>query len=400
MEVFLSLQDPRELPKGTRDPLGFEAIWTDYGRKVVQNLTTITGSIEEFLTALLGFYFAGENTENQKELEENFLRFEQVTGYLRGYLNRQADNSLGGFVRGSLRVYDRLKKMEKNKDQILISSSKAQILSNQSAYGLWGLYSTALDMSGLIKVRRVQQDGLNIINEMKISDELRGFFQRTIYKDEELINFNDLEKFAQEYVSLLHSEARKKLLEVLLRKSDKTHELFDSLNNYFQNNNLPEKMFSILNELRISSPDLLNYELDAILKIDHALTAMNWIFDALRTPERKEVSLNEAMGILIHDFTPDHIYLPENENNAYIVNFVEYWNNNDFIGAAKQVLERHRTIMQSRNSAPWVEEENNKIKIRIEMNKKPVYSVSNMSYSYFIDSYIRLMKVYRKESVK
>jgi len=50
LKIHLSKQDPRELPKGSRDPLGFEILWTQYGRRIIGNLTTITGSIEEFLT--------------------------------------------------------------------------------------------------------------------------------------------------------------------------------------------------------------------------------------------------------------------------------------------------------------------------------------------------------------
>ena len=54
---FLSLLDDRAKPKGSRDPLGFELVWTHFGRKVVGNLTTITSSVENFTVALLGFYW-------------------------------------------------------------------------------------------------------------------------------------------------------------------------------------------------------------------------------------------------------------------------------------------------------------------------------------------------------
>ena len=63
---WASLQDLRELPKGSRDPLGFEMIWTRYGRRIVKNLTTNTFSIEEFLTALYGFYLSKSKEEEQR----------------------------------------------------------------------------------------------------------------------------------------------------------------------------------------------------------------------------------------------------------------------------------------------------------------------------------------------
>ncbi len=67
--------------------MGYEVVWTRYGRKVVSNLMTITGSIEEFLTALLGFHLSW--TKDPEEQKNRFIRYEQLAGYLREYANRQ-----------------------------------------------------------------------------------------------------------------------------------------------------------------------------------------------------------------------------------------------------------------------------------------------------------------------
>ena len=37
--AFLSLLDERAKPKGSRDPLGFELVWSHFGRMVIGNLT-------------------------------------------------------------------------------------------------------------------------------------------------------------------------------------------------------------------------------------------------------------------------------------------------------------------------------------------------------------------------
>jgi hypothetical protein len=58
--AFLSLIDERVKPKGSRDPLGFELVWSYFGRKVIGNLTTITSSMDNFAVALLGFYWANQ----------------------------------------------------------------------------------------------------------------------------------------------------------------------------------------------------------------------------------------------------------------------------------------------------------------------------------------------------
>lgn len=55
---FLTDLDSRAAVKGSRDPLGIQSIWTRLGRHVVGNLTTVTNSVRDFTTTLLGYYFA------------------------------------------------------------------------------------------------------------------------------------------------------------------------------------------------------------------------------------------------------------------------------------------------------------------------------------------------------
>ncbi len=100
--AFLSLLDDRLKPKGSRDPLGFEQVWTKFGREVVGNLTTITDSLENFAVALLGFYWAnelnqgGDDKDRQKRVSSTFLSYEQLAAYLR-YSGRS--NSIMGITK-------------------------------------------------------------------------------------------------------------------------------------------------------------------------------------------------------------------------------------------------------------------------------------------------------------
>ena len=87
--ALISLLDDRARPKGTRDPLGFEMVWTHFGRKVIGNLTTITRSWRIFAVGLLGFHWVNqicrdEHPKNkQLLLQEHFVRYEQLAAYLR-----------------------------------------------------------------------------------------------------------------------------------------------------------------------------------------------------------------------------------------------------------------------------------------------------------------------------
>ncbi|MEI6779274.1 MAG: hypothetical protein WCQ21_00005, partial [Verrucomicrobiota bacterium] len=60
---FFTALDPDARLKGSRDPLGFELLWTALGRTVVGNLTTVTRSVRQFGTLLFGFYFANKAVE-------------------------------------------------------------------------------------------------------------------------------------------------------------------------------------------------------------------------------------------------------------------------------------------------------------------------------------------------
>lgn len=54
---FLTDIDSRAAIKGSRDPLGAQAIWTLLGRHVVGGLTTNTTSVRDFVVLLLGHWF-------------------------------------------------------------------------------------------------------------------------------------------------------------------------------------------------------------------------------------------------------------------------------------------------------------------------------------------------------
>jgi len=86
---FLTDLDERARVKGSRDPLGVQAIWTHFGRYVVGNLTTVTNSLRDFTALLLGYYFAERvSRENSRGSElETFLKWEQLEAYSRAFFN-------------------------------------------------------------------------------------------------------------------------------------------------------------------------------------------------------------------------------------------------------------------------------------------------------------------------
>ena len=82
---FLTDIDSRAAIKGSRDPLGVQPIWTKLGRHIVGNLTTVSTSVRDFTTLLLGYYFAervAESGGSDGDLAV-FLKWEQLAAYAR-----------------------------------------------------------------------------------------------------------------------------------------------------------------------------------------------------------------------------------------------------------------------------------------------------------------------------
>jgi hypothetical protein len=139
---FFSELDPRAAIKGSRDPLGVQAVWAGLGRELVGNLTTVTTSVRNFTTLLVGLYLAERVTEKfeDRTAEEVFLAWEQLAGYARYCFHGS----------GGLLGYRRIVARTQRGKATLSARAEDQILGNQKSYGLWGLYTSAGRSSGLI----------------------------------------------------------------------------------------------------------------------------------------------------------------------------------------------------------------------------------------------------------
>lgn len=140
---FLTDIDSRAAVKGFRDPLGSQQIWTRLGRHVVGNLTTVSNSVRDFTTLLLGYYFAEQLSHDLGPGSElsTFLKWEQLAAYSRAVANEDF-----GF-RGT----DKVRKNLSEGSRVCLSENQGhQILSNQKIYGLWGLYTMPARASALV----------------------------------------------------------------------------------------------------------------------------------------------------------------------------------------------------------------------------------------------------------
>lgn len=148
-QPFLTDLDTRAQVKGSIDPLGAMAVWTRLGRRVVGNVTTVTTSVKDFKTLLLGFGLIKDlrrhaGPEGDVDDLAAFLRWEQLAAYAR------ATSGDWGF-RGFRRVRRQLRDPKDRNSVVPISAERdCQILGNQKVYGLWGLFTVPSRASGLL----------------------------------------------------------------------------------------------------------------------------------------------------------------------------------------------------------------------------------------------------------
>lgn len=140
---FLTQLDSRAAIKGSRDPLGVQAIWSRLGRTLIGNLTTVSNEVRDFTITLLGYYLAERVAEDTGKADDLgvFIRWEQLASYARGGINGS-----WGF-RGTERVKSR---WAAQTSFTLGLDADSLILSDQKTYGLWGLYTVPSRSSGLI----------------------------------------------------------------------------------------------------------------------------------------------------------------------------------------------------------------------------------------------------------
>ncbi len=127
---FLTKRDPNYSIKGSRDPLGFQVIWQEAGRRVIPHLSTVSSSVRDFQILCIAHACKNELKIPDAEFENFFIRLEQVLGYTRFiYCN---DDSFNGI--------DRVKKRADRNIFTISTNPDDQLMSNQKAYGIWGKY--------------------------------------------------------------------------------------------------------------------------------------------------------------------------------------------------------------------------------------------------------------------
>ena len=399
--------DDRAKPKGSRDPLGFELVWTYFGRKVIGNLTTITSSIDNFAVALLGYYFANDlvpkidhEIEQHRQIRELFLRYEQLAGYVRYYGNA---DSIMGINRVKQRLNDPSYKLT------LGQSANQLILSDQASYGLWGLYSSASRESGLVEGdnRVVSKAGLSIVKVIQdqLGDGVDQF--RSLICSDGVLDRTNLESMAEQFMSAIqHDEVRNRLLNVLLAGHDPygvQNELWRITKDiHLDYSELPEDTDKFIGLVLDYNPrsDLKQY-LEDIRQVERLLVACNNLFHFCRRKDGERLA--EIQEALANHYTYSHLpgSLPKGQfpRKNLVELILEAFKTNDVLRAIKELINLNKDVMQQRSGAPWVEvESGDKLRVKIKSETADLATQEDIEnrwdYDYFLGSYLRIARIH------
>ena len=398
MLTVLSLMDERSRPKGSRDPLGIEAIWSHMGRKMVGNLTTVTSNLDNFMVGLLCCAHASASTDQLDRIQINYLRAEQLAAYLR--LAAGNENFLG---------ITRAKANFKNGQLPLGKTEEAQILSNQLSYGLWGLYSSAMQVAGLIAgpERLLTDQGRALVAEMVTcmgEDQWQSF---NVLAQSNQVIVSDVEALAPAFNGMLRdTPLRRSVVQALLNwQSAKPLqlELYSKSTDYLSHfsGEISVPVFCEWLHGQTETSDALRVTIAQIQSLEPLLilaaTLMEWL-QGQKGSDRAvllDILQPRLEGLSFSGAWQEVAKLP---HRSFLSRLFESGNAHDADALLSCVLEQNKLVMQQRGGAAWLEWQGDALRVRVANDRASIPESLSLHChgrwwnSYFIGSFLQIAR--------
>ncbi len=393
---FLTELDSRAKIKGSRDPLGFQIVWTILGRRIIKNLTTVTTSPRNFTVLLLGYYFAqkliSERGNQVGDFANLFLKFEQLAAY-----SRYSQNSSTDFSEEEMRGILRVKKNLAESRKVLISSDQeAQILSNQKTYGIWGLYTVASKSSGLIDENHYQlkPEAIEFVekNYLKLLPDAGEPILTILSKDKYIFEPDKKDKkLAESLSNILTNKLTSKETDFYTKyliysgntKSDQ-YLIWEEIKGLNQDGSFDWKfgfskneLTEIIKRIKKNNNEILSEKLQNILVVENVIAPLSRIFNYIMGNDQQKLQSigsdiekvwsDGIKSIDIDDFTKVAKSLSLNLSNESINNLIqlaESLTESDYEKTIKLLIERNSIIMKDRGGSAWLKVDNGKLDIR------------------------------------
>ncbi|EIM99262.1 hypothetical protein WQE_19939 [Paraburkholderia hospita] len=367
MSFFFTLLDDSLRPRGSRDPLGIEHLWSGIGRRLVGNLTTVTRHLDNFIVTLVGFHLCVDEKTGETNWKR-FERFEQLTSRARERRNMPG-------VLGVRRIRN-----SANFPVQLGGGLQARILDNPRQAGLWGLYSTALTAAGLTNgMRRPTDEGAQIVR-MFLESAPSDAWRIAVDTQRSQIDEAELTQVQAWVVDLLSNPAaRRALADRLLSGSGARHlwhgEVFDQASAFMQDKKGKEDVppaRDFLHWLSEKSAPLQDFAA-RVLRFDEALVLSALTFDwLLGCHGRPSGEIEKEMATLanwpftqpsVPDFADDIKDGEWRKRAQGLAAFCEAMARGAWREATERLLEHHAGVARRRGGAPWCYWEDDQMKV-------------------------------------
>ncbi|WP_299792335.1 hypothetical protein [uncultured Shewanella sp.] len=417
---FLSLFDPRQRPKGSRDPLGTEAVWGKLGRRLVGNLTTVTSNLESFFVALLCCDYSHQvisgndskvSAVDIAERQERFARMEQVLAYIRLSFPKHAA------VQGILGITKAKARLEQKSIKLGLAHP---LLTNQLSMGLWGYYTPAMARAGLVNIesRKLTEQGGMAADSVK--SELGTAYKALCeYADAGQLDTDDLIPLAEVVEQVFYQlKVRKAFVEALIEKNadcSAQAALYQQALLYIQQRYKEKKPLGakhFLDYLADCESTELNIPAQDIKLVEPVLVINSHVFNWLqgqhdRTKDEVVKDLQERMSVTELSVPP--LSLPRQsfwQRSAELINQCDIQSNEQESSLAyvetylEHLLEHHKEVTKARHGAPWVELRNDKVFVRVVSSSGKLPAVESgfseltdkLENSYFLYSFLAIAK--------
>lgn len=418
---FLTDLDSRAAVKGSRDPLGIQGLWTGLGRHVVGNLTTVSTSVRDFTTLLLGYWFAEQVAEVSGPGTElaTFLKWEQLAAYTRGHVN--GDWSFRGTERAKQRLSE--------STRVRLSADRAeQILGNQKIYGLWGLYTVPSQSSGLLNGQpsRLTPPARELLERVHWPQLARAGFRdgnaiiELLSQERVAFDFGGRHQRIAGVVGLMLNPKLKSIERQFYRKhlleggpDDRTEgrqlQLVDLLERHFAEGSfpwIPRAVLSLSREaaLRGEAWSGLAWRLERIAVAEAVLAPVAALFiyllgcHGVAVPEvarriesdwgKRVASVNAAAFAQLE---PELAH-GETEVGRRWTTIAAALAQGDYAALIRLLMEQNRHVMQVRgNAGQWIEERGKKLDVRMQDERGQLPQRTALPdlwrHSYFVDSF-------------
>ena len=382
MYYFTAL-DPNFRIKGSRDPLGFQSIWSAKGRNVVAYLSTVSQNLRDFMILAYATHFY--RYRDDRYFLNFFLKFEQACAFARKLYNEE--DSFNGAIFVAKNLEDR-----KTDNAFPCSlSPRNTILSNQRAYGIYGKYIRPFRDTGIAR-----DDSFHDIMDKAFdkcdSNHLKSIIERLIHEKEAVLNASDLEEIARLIVSPTPEE-RELYRNYLLKVPDRDHPQ-NNLYHVLKNSNISDSEYHLYGFIHTldDHPETGEKLRNALKEIEHnekVLYPLNRGFTyMLNTPHWNK-------GDIERDPVLDDIRTAAEEDfltSDNVTQLLEIYGL-DKPRKIEQIVERNRYICEKRGYRAWIEQENGGYNILYGENGKHIDSIDYMNgheYPYFIPTYLNL----------